>query len=310
MKNSQVKFWAVNMGKAPAYDPTAETEYLVQPGLTEADYDGTLRYLASTYEPRSDRLSPGTGFPGPRVLDFAPLLQLNELPLNSVLQSLMNTFETEMNAPVEIEFAVTIQEGAAPRAEVGFLQVRPMAVGEQTVDILDHDMAGTDVLASSDTVMGNGSERSIRDVVYIPASRFERADSRAIAGEIDTINRSLLDAGRPYLLIGFGRWGSSDPWLGIPVQWGQISGARCIVEATLPEFSVEPSQGSHFFHNLSSFGVTYFMIHHATEPGIDWSWLDAQEVVTQSDHVTHIRLPKALVIRVDGRVTRGLIQKR
>ncbi len=309
MKNSQVRFWAVNMGKAPAYDPAAETEYLVQPGLAEADYDGTLRYLASTYDPRSDRLSPGTGFPGPRVLDFAPLLQLNELPLNRALHSLMETFETELDGPVEIEFAVTIQGGGTPEARLGFLQVRPMAVADQEVDIPDHDMTGPGVLASSDTVMGNGSNRSIQDVVYIRPDRFERAASPAIASEIETLNRSLIATGKPYLLIGFGRWGSSDPWLGIPVQWGQISGARCIVEATLAEFSVEPSQGSHFFHNLSSFGVTYFMIHHATEPGIDWDWLDTRQVVTETDHVRHVRLPDPLAIRVDGRVARGLIQK-
>ena len=310
MKNSQVNFWAVNMGKAPSYDPCAETEYLVQPGLAEADYDGTLRYLASTYDPRSDRLSPGTGFPGPRVLDFAPLLQLNELPLNNVLQNLMKTFETEMNAPVEIEFAVTIPEDPAPGVRLGFLQVRPMAVADQVVEIPDQDMAGPDVLASSDTVMGNGVERSIRDVVYIPPDRFEPAATGTIAGEIETLNRSLIEAARPYLLIGFGRWGSSDPWLGIPVQWGQISGARGIVETTLAEFSVEPSQGSHFFHNLSSFGVTYFMIHHATQSGIDWAWLNAQQVVGETAHVRHVRLPDPLVIRVDGRSARGLIRKR
>ncbi len=310
MKNSQVKFWAVNMGKALQYDPTTEIEYLVQPGLTEADYDGTLRYLASTYDPRSDRLSPGTGFPGPRVLDFAPLLQLNELPLNQVLHHLMKTFETEMKAPVEIEFAVTIEGDTPRRARLGFLQVRHMAIADQVVDISDHDMSGPEVLASSDTVMGNGSDSSIRDVVYIPPDRFDRAASRQIASEIETLNRALIDAGKPYLLIGFGRWGSSDPWLGIPVQWGQISGARGIVEATLAEFSVEPSQGSHFFHNLSSFGVTYFMIHHAMAPGIDWGWLNAQEVVAETDHVLHIRLPEALAIRVDGRSARGLIQKK
>lgn len=310
MKNSQVKFWAVNMGKAPAYDPVAETEYLVQPGIAEADYDGTLRYLASTYDARSDRLSPGTGFPGPRVLDFAPLLQLIELPLNTVLQKLMKTFETEMSAPVEIEFAVTIEVTAKPQARLGFLQVRPMAVADQVVEISEHEMAGPEVLASSETVMGNGSEKSILDVVYISPDRFDRAESRKIAAEIETLNRSLIAGGRQYLLIGFGRWGSSDPWLGIPVEWGQISGARGIVEATLEGFSVEPSQGSHFFHNLSSFGVTYFMIHHAAQPGIDWTWLDSQQVVTETAHVRHVRLPDPLVVRVDGRSARGLILKR
>jgi hypothetical protein len=229
--------------------------------------------------------------------------------LNRVLSDLMKRFEDGLDAPVEIEFAVTIQHGDTPRARLGFLQVRPMAVASQSVEVSDDSMKGSDVLAASETVMGNGANDTIRYVVYLLPDRFDRGASREIAGEIERINRSLIEIGAPYLLIGFGRWGSSDPWLGIPVQWGQISGARCIVEATLPEFSVEPSQGSHFFHNLSSFGVTYFMIRHDAAPGIDWSWLAGCDTVAETEHVRHVRLGEPLSIRVDGRTARGVIRR-
>jgi hypothetical protein len=149
--------------------------------------------------------------------------------------------------------------------------------------------------------MGNGVVGCIRDVVYVKPDTFEARHLRKIAAEIERINQSLVDKGRPCLLIGFGRWGSSDPWLGIPVEWGQISSAKVIVEATLPTMNVEPSQGSHFFHNMTSFGVSYLSVHHAGRPGINWNWLSRQEAVTDTDHVRHVRLKGPLLVKVDGR---------
>jgi hypothetical protein len=304
MKNTQTTFWAV-------FNPIAETEYLVEAGLADAEYDGTLELVASTYDSRSDRLSPGTGVAGPRVINFAPLLELRRYRLNDVVRTILSACEEALQTPVEIEFAVTFPSRVAnERPRLGFLQVRPMVVSDEQVNITDEDLNASDLLAASTRVLGNGADNQIADVVYVKPDVFHARHTRAIAGQIDRFNTALMKEGRPYLLVGFGRWGSSDPWLGIPVNWGQICGARAIIEATLPTMTVELSQGSHFFHNLSSFEVSYFMIPHHARPGIDWTWLERQPIVDQTEFVRHVRLERPLELKVDGRTGRGVIRKK
>ncbi|MHC4217344.1 MAG: PEP/pyruvate-binding domain-containing protein [Planctomycetota bacterium] len=310
LKSTQAKFWAVNMGKPPAFNPITETEYLVEAGLADADYDGTLDLVASTYDAESDRLSPGVGADGPRVIDFAPLLQLHEYRLNDVIRKMLAASEDALQTPVEIEFATTFPHDRQPGPpRLGFLQVRPMVVSDAQVEITDEDLAAPDLLAASTRALGNGVDDQIADVVYVRPDQFHARHTPAVARQIESFNTALLLSQRPYLLIGFGRWGSSDPWLGIPVTWGQICGARAIIEATLPEMVVELSQGSHFFHNLSSFEVSYFMISHHARPGIAWSWLDRQPVLAETEYVRHVRLDRPLVVRVDGRSGHGVIQR-
>jgi hypothetical protein len=304
LKESQTSFWAVNMGRPPEYDPIAETEYLLQAGLPEAEEDGTLRLVASTYDGRSDRLTPGIGAEGPRAVTFAPLLVLRQPPLNDVLRALLEACEATLGCAVEIEFALTLD---ADGPEIGFLQVRPMVVSGEHVEISDEDLGVPDLLLASSRAMGNGRPAGIRDVVYVKPASFEARLTTAIAGELEDVNRQLVDEGRPYLLIGFGRWGSSDPWLGIPVSWGQVSGARVIVEATVPGMEVEPSQGSHFFHNISSLGVGYLMVPHRAKPPIDWPWLEARPAHAETEHLRHVRLPRALRVEIDGRASRGAV---
>jgi hypothetical protein len=183
-----------------------------------------------------------------------------------------------------------------------------MAAAHEQVEITPEELADPAVLVATEHAMGNGSDTSIADVVYVVPERFEAAATREIAGQIERFNAALLAEGRPYLLIGFGRWGSADPWLGIPVEWSQIAGARAIVEATLPRMNVEASQGSHFFHNMSSFRVSYLMVHHATARGIDWGWLAAQPGLAETAYVRHVRLASPLSIKVDGRTARGLVR--
>ncbi len=305
LKNTQTEFWAVNMGKPPAFDPIAETEFLVKGDLQEAEYDDTLRLLASTLDQRSERIVPGTGPDGPRILNFAPILDYEEIPLNKLIKALLATCEEAVGANVEIEFAVTWPRGAPSSVRFGFLQVRPMVVSDEKVEIDDAELSAPDLLAGSTRVMGNGTVEDVRDVVYVKPDRFESKHTRAIAGELEVLNRTLQDEGRPYLLIGFGRWGSADPWLGIPVDWGQICGAKVIIEATLPHMNVDPSQGSHFFHNISSFKVSYLSVRFDRERSIDWKWLDAQETAAETDFVRHVRLRAPLRIKVDGRTGRG-----
>ena len=309
LKNTQTSFWAVHMGDPPPHDPIRETEYLVQPDLAAAEKDGTLRYLVSTYDPGSDRLNPGLDVHGPRALTFAPLLGSRLLPFNDLLKRLLEISEDALGTPVEIEFAINLDRRDALPARVGFLQVRPMMVGSEKIGVSERDLFADDVVLASETVLGNGERTDIEDVVFIRPDAFEPAKTLAIAKELEGINRSLVDDGRRYLLIGFGRWGTSDPWLGIPVAWGQISGARVIVEATLPDVQPDLSQGSHFFHNLLSFHVLYISVEHFGPHRIDWEWLGRQPVVQSTDHLTHVRLPEPLEIRVDGASGRGVIRR-
>ncbi len=306
---TQTEFWAVNMGKPPAYDPVSETEYLLQASLKHAEEDEVLRLLVSTWDPQRDRLAPGMNVRGPRVLNFAPLLTYEILPLNHLILSLMRAAETVLDEKVEIEFAMTIQErpGDTPLLRVGFLQVRPIVVSRESVTVTDTDLADPRVLVASDKVMGNGKSDDICDVVYVRPDVFSPEHTRAIAQQIGEMNSRLRDEGRPYLLIGFGRWGSTHPSLGIPVDWSQISGARAIVESTLSNMNVDLSQGSHFFHNLSSFEAVYFMLRHEGRFAINWPWLEQQPARAETEFVRHVRLRSPLSIRVDGRSSRGVI---
>jgi hypothetical protein len=310
MANTQKAFWAVNVGKLPVFDPIAETEYLVLAGLPEAEYDDTLRHVASTYVPQSDRLSPGVGVDGQRILNFAPLLQLDSYPLNAAARALLAACRDAVGRDVEIEFAMAIPRARGARAQMGCLQLRPMVVSEVEVQIEAAELAAPDTLLASDRVMGNGVVDTIADVVYVKPGVFEARHTKRIAGEIEQMNSRLLGENRPYLLIGFGRWGSSDPWLGIPVQWGQICGARAIVEATRPDMMIEASQGSHFFHNITSFEVSYFSVWHESVPGIDWDWLDGRPAVAETEFVRLVRAPAPLLVKVDGRSGRGGIWHR
>ena len=306
LRNSQNGFWAINMGRPPAFDPLAETEYLVRAELADAEYDGTLRHVASTFDPASERLLPGTGRPGPRVLTFAPLLDREEFPVNRVVRGVMERLREFLEGDVEIEWAMTFPGPREPgKPQLGLVQVRPMAVSRKPVVIDEAELRSDALLLGSDHVMGNGIARSVRDVVYTPPATFDPGRTREVAAELGRINASLVAEGRPYVLIGFGRWGSQDPWLGIPVKWGQIAGARAIVEATLPDRAIDASQGTHFFHNLSAFGVSYFHVGHHAAPAIAWDRLESRPAESGTSLLRHVRFEEPLTIKVDGRTGRG-----
>jgi len=309
LRGTQTRFWSVNMGKPPTYDPIQETEYLSEGDLGHAESDGVLGEVASTYDPQSDRLTPGAARPGARVLDFAPLLELNRVPLNDLVKSLLSACEEESGNPVEIEFAVTFGEGSGESARLGLLQVRPMLVSDDEVEVGEGELGGDGVVVASEQVLGNGRRDSIADVVYVKPETFSAKDSWLVAAELEEMNLRLLDAGRPYLLVVLGRLGTSDPWLGIPVRWGQVSGAKVIVEASSPEMSVDMSQGSHFFHNVACLQVLYFSTDKAGRHDVDWNWLAGLNTDSESKFVRHVRLNEPLHIKVDGRSGRGVIRR-
>lgn len=309
LDNTQREFWAVNMGKPPAYDPVSETEYLVRASVSDAEADGALQLLASTYDPDRDRVIPGTASPGPRILNFAPMLVQKQFPMNDLVKTLLSAAERTLDAKVEIEFALTLQglTGDALRARLGFLQVRSTLVCDQMVDVTPEELRDSRAIVASEMAIGNGIRGDIRDIVFVRPETFSPMLTSTIARQLQAVNRELQEQHRPFLLIGFGRWGSSHASLGIPVDWSQISGAGAIVEATLPAMNVELSQGSHFFHNLSSFGTSYFMVQHGGRFTIDWNWLNRQPVVHETELIRHVRPEVSLSVRVDGRSRRGVI---
>ncbi|MCB1151657.1 hypothetical protein KDK88_08905, partial [bacterium] len=305
---AQRTFWAVDTGEPPLPDPLAETEYLAELSLDDADYDGQLEHLVSTYDHRSDRLRPGRQSGGAWCLDFSPLLSLGTLPLNGLVQRLLSQAEQAVDGAVEIEFAVDVPLEPGRPARFGFLQMRPMAVDEARVDLPEAALTGPDVVVRGRHALGNGERHDLCDVVYLDPERFDAGRTPAIARELGERNRELLAAGRPYLLLGFGRWGSSDPWLGVPVAWGQISGARVLVESSLPSMNPDISQGSHFFHNLIGLKILYLATARGDETAVDWDWLARQPLAAAGEYTRHVRLERPLHVVVDGINGRGAVR--
>ncbi len=307
LKQTQNKFWAVNLAKPSSYNPLKENEFLTRLPLSAAEEDGTLKFVASTYNPDNDRITTGIVGEGPRIVNFAPILKLNDIPLNSMLRYLLKLCEEAIGHEVEIEFAVTVDPEHQRRATFFLLQVRPMFVSHTRVEVIDEDMEREGLLAASTRVLGNGVINTIRDVIYVKPQRFDEKQAYLIATELEKLNQHLAVEGHPYLLIAFGRLGTTDPPAGIPVAWWQISGAKVIIETTLPGMNVEPSQGSHFFHNVISSQVGYFSIPENSAHPIDWGWLSAQEIVAETEFVRYAKLSAPLRIKIDGRRGRGII---
>ena len=307
LKNTQIRFWAVNMGPADVPDPLRETEYLVDSGLAEAEVDDALRWLVSTYDAGSDRLDPGLGRHGPRALTFAPLVASRLIPFSDLMGQMLDASRTVLDQDVEIEFAVRLDRQHGLPADVGFLQVRPMRVVTEGIEVHESMLDDPAAVVASTHVLGNGVQDTIRDIVFIDPDHFDPDTTFEVAAELEDINRRLVADDRPYILIGFGRWGTSDARLGIPVTWGQISGAKVIVEATLPEVNTDLSQGSHFFHNVLGFQILYLSVEHDGPRPIDWQWLRTCPRMQGTEKVIHARTDHPLEVRVDGRNMRGVI---
>jgi hypothetical protein len=245
-----------------------------------------------------------------RIVSFAPLLKHGLFPLASMLEMLVKAGEDAMSIPVEIEFAVRVPRQQGEAAEFGFLQIRPLTLSRDHQDLLVDSVEPQQLLCQSSKVLGNGRIENLQDVVVVDSQRFERGRSLEVAKAVAHFNGELSAANRPYLLIGVGRWGSNDPWLGIPVEWDEISGARVIVEAGFHDFRVTPSQGSHFFQNLTAFQIGYFTVNpDAGEGSVDWAWLSEQPAVDEEGCVRHLRFATPLRVIMNSRQSQGIIFK-
>jgi phosphoenolpyruvate synthase/pyruvate phosphate dikinase len=307
LKRSQTEFWAIHMGEPLSYNPIKETEYMLKYSITDAEKDRNLKFIASTYVPEDDKIKIGIGNKGGRILDFAPILKLNEIPLNEIIKKLLEMCEKRLENMVEIEFAVTLDPYYGIPVRFGFLQVRPMVVSQEKVEVSAEELSGDNIVVASESVLGNGAIYTIQDIIFIKPEKFEANKTAIIAKELEKFNHQMVHTKHPYVLIGFGRWGSSDPSGGIPLKFGQISGAKVIVEATLPNMNFMLSQGSHFFHNITSFQVCYFSVAHWDKYEIDWDWLSQQKVINETQFIRHVRPSAPLIIKVDGRKGRGVI---
>ncbi len=306
LQNSQREFWAVELGQhavANPEDALRETNF----GLDVAERDGTLYALGSTYSHENQAIYDGLSRPGVRLVTFAPILKHGVFPLAEVLELLLDLGARGMNRPAEIEFAARLSANEDEPHEFAFLQMRPLSLTPDgdTPDVEEPDTKK--LVCASPRVLGNGTVSDLRDVVVVDFHRFDRSKSVEAAAEVARFNARLVAEGRPYLLIGVGRWGSTDPWLGIPVTWDQISGARVIVESGFRDFRVTPSQGSHFFQNLTSFQIGYFTVN-PNEGFVDWDWLAAKGF-GQHGLVHHLAFEQPLAVLMDGRAGRGIVYK-
>ncbi len=278
--------------------------------LSVAEQDGVLQYMGSTYVPENDAIYSGLSRKGARVVTFAPILQNNLYPLAEIIELLLDMGIWGMGTPVEIEFAVNLNSSGNKMMEFALLQIRPLVIHRESEQLSIDQIDDSLVLCQSNQVLGNGIIEGIHDIVAVDYKLFERGASREVAAEIAAFNTMLLNENRHYLLIGIGRWGSLDPWLGIPVAWEQISGAKAIIETGFKDLSVSPSQGSHFFQNITSFMIGYFTVNEFQKQGkLDWDWLLSQNPYESKIITKLFRFNKPLTIKINGHQNKGVILK-
>jgi hypothetical protein len=310
LKYTQTSFWAVNVGDPPPFDPVRDTACLLRLGLADAERDGTLDFLASTYDPSSDQLRSGISEQGPRALTFAPLLESRSIPFTPLMEHLLELSCNVVNGEAEIEVAANLDREHGLPMEIAFLQIRPMLTPGVRSPVAEVDLDAAEIVVASDNCLGHGSRDDLTDVVYLRPRSFDRGRSRMMVAELDAVNRGLVEEGRHAVFIGRGRWGTTDDRFGVPVAWAQISAARVIVEATLPDAPTMLSHGTHFFHRLLSNRVLYMSVEHGGKGHIDWDWLEAQESVWESHNVRHVRVADPLEVRIDCATRYGLIRRR
>jgi hypothetical protein len=310
LRETQKHFYALNLDPASFQPNVDDAANLLQLRLSEAEKDGAIKFVCSTYDLQNDILRDGFHEEGKKIVTFSNILKHNTFPLARIIEDVLEIGQREMGKPIEIEFAVELNKPKDVHQVFYVLQIRPIVSSTDSVDF-DIDCISSDkAIITTNHALGNGIMRGIRDFVYVRPEHFDPSKTREIAELVGQINKGFLDTDTNYILVGPGRWGSSDPWLGIPVKWPQISAARIIVESGLDNYRIDPSQGTHFFQNLTSFGVGYFTINPFIQDGIyDLEYLSKQEVVYEDHFIRHIRFSNELITLIDGRKNKGVILK-
>ena len=310
LRETQTRFYALdlkNMAEAFSVDDAFN---LVKLGLKDADAEGSLKYIVSTYDPYDQIIRDGYYPGGRKILSFVNILQHDVFPLADTLDQILRIGQQEMGRPVEIEFAVNMDPSDHTRATFYLLQIRPIVDNKE---IMDEDLSlvkNEETILSSTSVLGHGIVGDVQDIIYVKTGAFNSSNNQLIAYEIEKMNRSFTDQEKGYVLVGPGRWGSSDSWLGIPVKWPHISNARVIVECGLENYRVDPSQGTHFFQNLTSFGVGYFTVNPFKGDGwFDEAFLNGQPAVEETEYLRHVRFDAPITIKMDGKKSLGVVLK-
>ncbi|MEW6506576.1 MAG: PEP/pyruvate-binding domain-containing protein [Bacteroidota bacterium] len=304
------EFFALELNESHPKKNINEDNLVKKYNLYEAVKDGTLNLTGSTYSIDNNSLYDGTEREGTKLFTLAPILKNKVFPLPQILSLLLDMGSWGTGSPVEIEFAVKLTVPEGKPKEFALLQMRPLVISNE-IEELELDSYEKELLiGKSNQVLGHGVMNDIKDIVFVDLKKFDRKHTIKVAHEIAQYNAHLLKEKTPYLLIGVGRWGTLDPWLGIPVTWEMINGARTIIESNFSDFNVTPSQGSHFFQNLTSFKIGYFTINELDEQGfIDWMWLEKQKVIEQKEFTRHVQVEKPITIKINGHKSKGIIVK-
>lgn len=312
VRDSQREFYAIDMSQPDANVVAhGENAAIKKFRIKDAEDDGLLQHCASVFDFENDDLVSGVDMKGPRVVDFANILKYNYIPLAETLRFLLRLFREAMGSPVEMEYAVDLEKGEYGLPTFYLLQIKPLIRHEEELSIDLGEMDIDKVVLFAKQGMGNGEVEGIRDVVFVDPAKFDKLKTREIAREIHHMNKKMDAEGKEYILIGPGRWGTKDQFTGVPVVWAQISRARIIVEMGLPDFPLDGSLGSHFFHNVTSMNVGYFAVkHHSKEEKINIEMLEEQSVIEEMTYVKHVRFDEDLKILMDGRSRQALISQK
>lgn len=308
VRNSQVDFYAVNMGKKDVDLLEGENAGLIKLDISESEKHGTLIHCASVYNSGNDSIIPGLDIIGPRVINFANILKYDYIPLAQTIRFILDILKEALGSPVEIEYAVNLNKDKNGRASFYMLQIKPL-MGTDIDHKIDLDKMEKDkILLYSERSMGNGIIENIYDVIFIDKNKFDKTSTLEMTTEIESLNQKMLDTKHNYILIGPGRWGTRDRFIGIPVAWPQISNAKVIVEMSTKDFPLDASLGSHFFHNLTSMNIGYFSVNHTSRGNfIRWDVLEKQKLVNKTKYFRHVRFNKPLKIIMDGKKRKSLI---
>jgi hypothetical protein len=282
----------------------------LQLSIKDAEKDGSIRAIASTYDYHNQVVRDGYNYDGKKLITFSNILKHNTFPLAEIIKKILYLGEKEMGYPVEIEFVIDMKKQPNENYNFNLLQIRPIASKNETVHIDPASLEEKDTLIISKSALGNGTIDKICDIVYVKPQNFDASKNEETVRMIAEINERFLKEKRYYILVGPGRWGSADPWLGIPVKWPQISAARLIVESGLENYRIDPSQGTHFFQNLTSFRVGYFTVNPFIKDGFyDIEFLDKQKAFYENEIIRHIRFNKPMKIVIDGKQNLGVVDK-
>jgi CheY-like chemotaxis protein len=310
LRDTQKEFCALDLNINSFVPSTDDGVNILNIDIKDINNDPVLKYVASTYDRNNNVLRDGISQSGKRIITFSNILQHKTFPLAEILSTLLEIGQQEMNNPIEIEFAVNLETPPGTSKIFNFLQIRPIVHSEETHSTNLDNIRNEQTIIYSDSALGNGVFKGIHDLVYIKPESFSAVNNKTVAIEIEKINSIFVNEGKGYVLIGPGRWGSTDPWLGIPVKWPQISAARIIIESGLKNYRIDPSQGTQFFQNLTSFRVGYFTINpYINEGYYDVDFLNGLKVVYEDSHIRHVRFVEPLEIMIDGKKHKGVIMK-